>query len=79
MELIESIVWIMTGFVSTLVTMEMAWRLAKGQAKRASVNTPIVMEKEVRAPRTMTRPAIVLQSRGRINTISDPSLFSYLN
>jgi hypothetical protein len=40
MEMIERIVWIMTGFISTLVTMELAWRLAKGQARKA----PIAME-----------------------------------
>ncbi|MRN60542.1 MAG: hypothetical protein FIO03_00600 [Nitrosopumilales archaeon] len=28
MGLIESIVWIMTGFIPTLTTMEIAWRIA---------------------------------------------------
>jgi hypothetical protein len=44
MEMIESIVWIMTGFISTLVTMEVAWRLAKTHARKVSVTKPIAME-----------------------------------
>jgi hypothetical protein len=47
MEMIESIVWIMTGFISTLVTMEIAWRLAKGHTRKVSVTKPIVIEQEV--------------------------------
>ena len=47
MEMIESIVWIMTGFTSTLVTMEVAWRLAKAQVRKVSVTKPIVMTHEV--------------------------------
>jgi len=43
MEMIEGIVWIMTGFISTLVTMEVAWRLAKTHARKVSV-----MEQEVK-------------------------------
>jgi hypothetical protein len=45
--MIESIVWIMTGFISTLVTMEIAWRLAKGHTRKVSVTKPIAMEQEV--------------------------------
>ena len=47
MELIESIVWIMTGFISTLVTMEVAWKLPKAQARKVSVTKPIAMAQEV--------------------------------
>ena len=47
MEMIESIVWIVTGFISTLVTMEVAWRLAKAQARKVSVTKPVAMEQEV--------------------------------
>ena len=47
MEMIESVVWIMTGFISTLVTMEMAWRLAKTQPRKVSVIKPVAMEQEV--------------------------------
>ena len=47
MEMIESIVWIMTGFISTLVTMEVAWRLAKAQTRKVSIGKPIAMEQEV--------------------------------
>jgi hypothetical protein len=43
MEMNESIVWIMTGFISTLVLMEVAWRLAKTHARKVSV-----MEQEVK-------------------------------
>jgi hypothetical protein len=47
MEMIESIVWIMTGYISTLVTMEVAWRLAKAHARKVSVTKPIAMEQEI--------------------------------
>jgi hypothetical protein len=47
MEMIESIVSIMTGFISTLVTMEVAWRLAKIHARKVSVTKPVVMKQEV--------------------------------
>lgn len=30
--MIENIAWIMTGFIFALVTMEVAWRIAKGIA-----------------------------------------------
>jgi hypothetical protein len=46
MEMIESIVWITTGFISTLVTMEVAWRLAKAQTRKVSIK-PIAMEQQV--------------------------------
>jgi len=48
MEMIESIVWIMTGFISTLVTMEVAWKLAKTHAGKVSVTKPnLAMKQEV--------------------------------
>jgi len=47
MVMIESIVWIMTGFISTLITMEVAWRLAKTHARKVSVTKPIAMKQEV--------------------------------
>ena len=47
MEMIESIVWIMTGFISTLVTMEVAWRLSKAHARKVSVTKPTAMKQEV--------------------------------
>jgi hypothetical protein len=45
MEMIENIVWIMTGFIPTLVTMEIGWRIghAKSQ-KMISGNKPSAME-----------------------------------
>jgi len=45
--MIENIVWVMTGFVSTLVTMELAWRLAKGQTRNVSITKPNAMKQEV--------------------------------
>jgi len=47
MKMIESIVWIMTGFISTLVTMEVAWRLSKAHARKVSVTKPTAMKHEV--------------------------------
>ena len=47
MEMTESIGWIMTGFISTLVTMEVAWRLAKAHARKVSVTKPTAMKQEV--------------------------------
>ena len=47
MEIIESIVWIMTGFSLILVTMEVGWRLAKAQTRKVSITRPIAMEQEV--------------------------------
>lgn len=44
MEMIEDIVWVMSGFISTLVTMELSWRLAKGQTRNTK---PIAMKQEV--------------------------------
>ena len=41
MEIIENLVWLITGFVSTLVTMEVAWRLARRQTNSALVNKTI--------------------------------------
>jgi len=47
MEMIENIVWVMTGFISTLITMELAWRLAKGQTRIVSITKPNAMKQEV--------------------------------
>ena len=47
MEMIEDIVWVMAGFMSTPVTMELSWRLAKGQTRNASFTNPIAMKQEV--------------------------------
>jgi len=47
MEMIENIVWIMTGFVSAVVAMEVAWRMAMGKAKRekmASVSKSMAIQ-----------------------------------
>jgi hypothetical protein len=33
--------WITTGFISTLVTMELAWRLAKGDTRKVSITKPV--------------------------------------
>lgn len=49
MEMIESIVWIATGFISTVITMEIAWRLAREQTKRTFICKPIAMKQEVRS------------------------------
>jgi len=46
MEIIESIVWVITGFSLTLATMEVGWRLAKAQTRKVSITRPIAMEKE---------------------------------
>jgi hypothetical protein len=45
MEMIESIVWIMTGFSLTLVTMEVGWRLAQAQTRKVSITRPIAMNR----------------------------------
>jgi hypothetical protein len=47
MEMIENIAWLMTGFVSTFVAMELAWRLARRQTRGESINRVAV--KEVRS------------------------------
>jgi hypothetical protein len=47
MEMIENIVWVTTGFISTLVTMELARRLAKRQTRNVSITKPIAMDQEV--------------------------------
>jgi len=41
MEVIEGVLWIMTGFSATFVSMELAWRLAKKRARDASGIIPI--------------------------------------
>jgi hypothetical protein len=40
MELIENIVWALSGFISTLVAMEIGWRLASRQTKKPT-SSPI--------------------------------------
>jgi hypothetical protein len=45
--MIESIVWIMTGFSLTLVTMEVGWSLAEAQTTKVSITRPIAMEQEI--------------------------------
>jgi hypothetical protein len=45
MELIENIGWIVVGFITTLVTMELAWKLARRQTK--SSITKLVLMKQV--------------------------------
>ena len=50
MEMIEDIVWVMSGFIFTLVTMELSRRLAKGQTRNVSVTKPIAMKQEVELP-----------------------------
>jgi len=47
MEMLGTIVWMMTGFTSTLVTMEVAWRLAMAQVRKVSVTKPTIMTHEV--------------------------------
>jgi hypothetical protein len=47
MEIIESIVWILAGFVATLVPMEVAWRLAKAKTRKVFVTKLIAMEQDL--------------------------------
>jgi hypothetical protein len=49
MEMIEGVLWIMTGFTPTLVSMELAWRLAKKRVREASFNRPIAVKQEIRS------------------------------
>jgi len=42
MELIENVVWILGGFIGTLITMEASWRLASKQTKK-STRSPLIM------------------------------------
>jgi len=47
MELIETVVWVMAGFIPTLVVMEAATRLAsRRQEKRVSISKSVAMEQE---------------------------------
>ncbi|MGA9152304.1 MAG: hypothetical protein WBZ36_17145 [Candidatus Nitrosopolaris sp.] len=39
MEMIDEIVWILTGFTSTLFSMEIAWSLAKRQTRKVPIAT----------------------------------------
>jgi hypothetical protein len=39
MEINEGVLWIMMGFIPTLISMDIAWRLAKRQARKASIAT----------------------------------------
>jgi hypothetical protein len=45
MEMIENIVWIIMGFVNTLATMELSWRLAAKSEKMRSIAKPIAYAK----------------------------------
>jgi hypothetical protein len=49
MEMIEGVLWIMTGFIPTLVSMELAWKLAKKRVRETSVNKPIAVKQEIRS------------------------------
>jgi hypothetical protein len=39
MVITEGILWVMMGFIPTLISMDVAWRLAKRQARKASIAT----------------------------------------
>jgi len=41
MEIIEGVLWIMTGLSATLVSMELAWRFAKKRVREVSGIIPI--------------------------------------
>jgi hypothetical protein len=43
MEMIEGALWIMTGFIPTLVFMELAWKLARKRIREASIKRPITV------------------------------------
>jgi hypothetical protein len=47
MEMIEGILWIMTGFIPTLVFLELASRLAKKRLREPSLNRPITVKQEI--------------------------------
>ncbi|HXX97958.1 MAG TPA: hypothetical protein VEL11_12680 [Candidatus Bathyarchaeia archaeon] len=49
MEIIECTLWTMTGFIPTLVSMELAWRLSKKRVRDAFVNRPIAVKQEIRS------------------------------
>ena len=37
MEMSESIIWILSGFIPTLITMELGWRLARRQVAKGPI------------------------------------------
>lgn len=41
MELIKNVVWVLSGFIATLITMEVGWRLANKQTEK-SISSPIM-------------------------------------
>jgi hypothetical protein len=47
MEMIEGALWIMTGFIPTLVCMELAWKIAKKGVGDAFVNRSIAVKQEI--------------------------------
>jgi hypothetical protein len=49
MELIENVVWIMSGFIGSLITMEVAWRLASRRTKKLA-NDRLQKEKMITVP-----------------------------
>lgn len=49
MEMMEAVLWIMTGFIPTLVSMELAWKLAKKRVREASFNKPIAVKQTIRS------------------------------
>jgi hypothetical protein len=49
MEILEGVLWIMTGFIPTLVSMELAWRIAKKGVRDPFVNRPIAVKQEIRS------------------------------
>jgi hypothetical protein len=49
MEIIEESIWVIAGFISTLLSMEVAWRLARMRVKETAITRPIPVELKVRA------------------------------
>jgi hypothetical protein len=49
MKMIEGVLWITTGFIPMLVSMQLAWMLAKKRVREASVNRPIAVKQETRS------------------------------
>ncbi len=48
MEQIETVVWVMVGFISTLVIMEAAWRIGRRQGKSVSISKSVAIEQKRR-------------------------------
>jgi len=47
MEMIENIVWIMTGFISTLVIMEVGWRMGLAKKQKTTSSSKRVAIEQV--------------------------------